>query len=186
MKTFKKIIALSSLLFITACGNEGDVNEEVESESQELTEEVEEVEPEEVDWKDATGDIDFSEEDLDEIPWEDIHLSKAQFDDFLNEMADNPFEVEEDGEMEVELEVLNIDFDGETIEYTITSVDEDDFMIEFSRVMYIFMLDGFTRQFYLQSDYSNGEDQPTIIFYDEENSIITENNDFIEMDMDEE
>ena len=46
------------------------------------------------------------------------------------------------------------------------------------------MLDGFTGQFYLQSDYSHGENHPTIIFYDEDGSVITENDDFIEMDID--
>lgn len=144
------------------------------------------MESEEVDWKDATGDIDFSEDDLDEIAWEDIHLSKAQFKDFLDEMAETPFEVDEDSEDEFELEVFDVNFDGEIIEYTITSVDEDDFMKEFSRVMYVYMLDGFTRQFYLQSDYSNGKNHPIVIFYDEDGSVITENDDFIEMDIDEE
>lgn len=46
--------------------------------------------------------------------------------------------------------------------------------------MYVLMLDGFTRQFYLNSDYSNGEQHLTITFYDEEGSVITENNNFIE------
>lgn len=186
MKIIKQLLVLSILLFLIACGNEGNNKEGIELNSKELTEKVEEIESEEVDWKDATGDIDFSEGGFEEIPWEDIHLSKAEFDDFLNEMTDSPFEVAEDDETEVELEVFNIDFDGEVIEYTITSVDEDDFMNEYSQAMYILMLDGFTRQLYLHSDYSNGEDQPTIIFYDEEGLVITENNDFIGVGVDEE
>ena len=76
------------------------------------------------------------------------------------------------------------DTNGE-IEFPISSIN-DNFMDEFYRGMYIFILDGFSRQFYLQSDYSNGEEQPVIIFYDEEGSVITENNDFIEIDLDEE
>lgn len=191
MRKLSKILAFSSLLFLTACGNEGDVNKDVGSDSENSIanieeQDAEEVKSEEVDWKDATGDIDFSGDNFDDIPWEDIHLSKAQFDDFLDEMEKSPIEVNEDDVSEVDLEVFNIDFDGKTIEYTVSSVDEDDFVTEFSRAMYIFMLDGFTRQYYLQSDYSNGEDQPNIIFYDEGGSIITENNDFIEMGIDEE
>lgn len=186
MKKLKQLLVVSSLLLLTACGNGGEADEEIKADSQESTEKIEEVESEEADWTDATGEIDFSEDDFDEIPWDDIHLSKAQFDDFLSEMADTPFEVDEDNETEIELEVFDIDFDGKTIEYTITSVDEDDFMVEFSRAIYIYMVDGFTRQFYLQSDYSNGEKHPTIIFYDENGSVITENDDFIEMDVDEE
>lgn len=186
MGRLKKILIFSSIFFLASCGNGDNDNGEIEVDSQEPTEQSENVESEEVDWKDATGDIDFSEDDLDEIAWEDIHLSKAQFKDFLDEMAETPFEVDEDSEDEFELEVFDVNFDGEIIEYTITSVDEDDFMKEFSRVMYVYMLDGFTRQFYLQSDYSNGENHPIVIFYDEDGSVITENDDFIEMDIDEE
>lgn len=111
----KRIISLlfvSSLLLGACADTENDLTiedvdvGETEVEPQEATEQTENVESGEVDWKDATGDIDFSEDDLDEIPWEDIHLSKAQFKDFLDEMAATPFEVDDDTEDDFELEVF--------------------------------------------------------------------------------
>jgi len=173
----------SLILLLIGCSREVENNSDENTSDSDRTEEIEEVEmEEEANWEDAVGDIDLAEDDFDEIEWDKIHLTKAQFDDFINEMRKNYIEVDEEDVNDIEIQVLNIEFDGKKIEYTITSSDEDNFINEFSQGMYILMLDGFTRQFYLHSDYSNGEQHPTIIFNDEDGSLITENNDFIEFE----
>src|SRR5699024_8700780 len=173
----------SLILLAMGCSREVENNKDTNISNTDSTEEIEEVEmEEEANWEDAVEDIDLAEEDFDEIEWDKIHLTKAQFDDFLNEMRNNQMEVDEEDENDIEIQVLGIEFDGKTIEYTVTSAYEDNFMTEFAQGMYILMLDGFTRQFYLHSDYSNGEQHPTIIFNDEDGSVITENNDFIEFE----
>lgn len=140
------------------------------------------MEEKEANWEEGSSDIDLTEDDYDEIDWNKVHLTKAQFKDFLNEMRDNPMEVDEEDELDVKIEVLDLDFNGEDIEFTVTSVEEDNFAEEFAQTMYIYMLDGFSRQFYLNSDYSDGNQHPTITFYGEEGTLITENDDFIEME----
>src|SRR5699024_21357 len=148
-----------------------------------IIEEIEKVEMvEEAGWEDAVGVIDLADEVFDEIEWDKIHLTKAKFDDFLSEMRNNHMEVDEEDEYDIEIKVLGIEFVVKKIEYNVTNAYEDNFMTEFAQGMYILMLDGFTRQFYLHSDYSNGEQHPTIIFNDEDGSVITENNDFIEFE----
>lgn len=183
IKKLKSIFVASLILLLMGCSREVENNSDVNTLDSDSAEEIEEVEMEEEEnWEDAVGDIDLAEEDFDEIEWDKVHLTKAQFDDFLNEMRKNYMEVDEEDENDIEIQVLGIEFDGKTIEYIITSADEDNFMTEFAQGMYILMLDGFTRQFYLHSDYSNGEQHPTIIFNDEDGSVITENNDFIEFE----
>lgn len=177
MKEITMFTMVSSLLLL-GCGVEEGVDEGEEP----TTAEVEEVEEEE-DWEDAVGDIDFDEEELEEIPWEEIHLTKGQFDDFLDELSKDTFELEdEEEEMDFELDVKDIEFDGQTIEFTLTAIDEEDMMAEISQAMFIFILDGYSRQFYQSSDYSDGETHPMIIFYDENGTVITENDDFIEFE----
>ena len=166
MKRLKQLLIVSSLLFLTACVVEND--NEAEIESSVPTEDIESDEK----WEDAVSDIDFSQNDLEEIQWEEIRLSKAQFDDFLKEMLENPLELHENYKASDELEILAIDFDGEIIEYTITTVDLDDKDLMASQSMYIYMLDSFTRHFYLQSDYSEEGEQPIIIFYDEDRGVL--------------
>ena len=163
MKKLKKILVISSLLLLTACAVDNDEADEK--------------------WEDAVGVIDFSQNDLEEISWAEIHLSKAQFDDFLEEMRDNYLKVHEEYDADAKLDVLNVHFEGKMIEYTITSLEEDHPMVEVAQMMFIYMLDGFTRNFYLQSDYSQGEEHPIIIFYDENGTVIEENDDFIEIEV---
>lgn len=66
-----KILVISSLLLLIACAT---ANEEVEADLSNPTETVEADEK----WEDAVGTIDFSQNDLEEISWEAIHLSKTQ------------------------------------------------------------------------------------------------------------
>ena len=58
MGRLKKILIFSSIFFLASCGIGDNDNGEIEVDSQEPTEQSENVESEEVDWKDATGDID--------------------------------------------------------------------------------------------------------------------------------
>lgn len=183
VKNLKSIFVTSLILLLMGCSREVENNNHTNTTNSDRAEKIEEVEMEEEErWEDAVGEIDLAEEGFDEIEWDKIHLTKAQFDDFLNEMRKNSMEVDEEDENDLEIQVLNIEFDGKTIEYTVTSAEEDNFMSEFAQGMYILMLDGFTRQFYLHSDYSNGEQHPTIIFNDEDGLVISENNDFIEIE----
>lgn len=45
-------------------------------------------------------------------------------------MCDNSLQVHEKYDVDSELDVLNVNFEGKMIEYTITSLDEDDPMAE--------------------------------------------------------
>lgn len=197
MKKLKHIVLASSIFLLFGCSNVAEKDKDTNTQEAEKIEEFDKVETEkaeeteetketkgtkEENWEEAIGDITLTEDEFEDIDWDNIHLTKAQFDDFLNEMRQNQMEIDEEGEMDVEIKILGIEFNGDVIEYTITSTDETDFANEFARAMYILMLDGFTRQFYLNSDYSNGEQHPTIIFYDEAGSVITENNNFIEFE----
>ena len=186
MKKLKRIVLASSIFLLFGCSSEVEKDKNTNTQDADKVEEIDKLETEETEeieetgWEEAIGDISLTEDEFEDIDWDNIHLTKAQFDDFLNEMRKNQMEVDEEGEMAVEIKILGIEFNGDVIEYTITSTNETDFTNEFARAMYVLMLDGFTRQFYLNSDYSNGEQHPTIIFYDEEGSVITENNNFIE------
>ncbi len=186
MKKITLLSILSSILLFGCAPNEEATEEKkIDDEVEETTPETEEIEEEES-WEDAIEDVDFETENIEEIPWDEIDLTKSQFDDFLTEMEGNSFQSEDEGdEEEFEIDIESVDFDGKIIEFTIIDDGGDDLIAEFTRTMYIFTMDAFTRQFYLASDYSDGDTHPTIIFYDEIGEIITENDDFIEFDEEE-
>lgn len=117
MEKIKKLLLVSLLLLLTACAVD-KYDAKVDS-----VDPFKNVEAD-VKWEDAVGTIDFSLNDLEEILREEIYLSKAQFDDFLEEIRDNSLKVHEEYDADDELEVLVVHFEGKTIEYTITSLDE--------------------------------------------------------------
>lgn len=184
---YKNILTVSILLLLAGCGKE-EVNHPDEPAPNNYTQ-VEEIEEnqEEESFEEATENIDL-EDGLEDINWEDVHLTKAQFDEFLNEMLNNSFEAdnlkeeESDDFEDFELEIKDIRFDEKTIEYTLSSIDEDNLGALFSQMMFVTIIDGYTRQFYLHSDYSIDNQQPTIIFVEEDGRFITENDDFIQFE----
>src|SRR5690625_7613649 len=96
--------------------------------------------------------------------------------------ADNLKEEESDEFEDFELEIKDIRFDEKTIEYTLSSIDEDNVGALFSQMMFVAIIDGYTRQFYLHSDYSIDNQQPKIIFVVEDGRFITDNDDFIQFE----
>lgn len=180
MKKIRFLTILSSAVLF-ACGVEEDATEEkpIDEELEQTIPETEEIEEESL--EEAVANIDFDTGDIEEIPWDEIELSKGQFDDFLMELPDDTFDFEGADE-KIEFEIQSLDFDGELIEFTLIDNGMEDVMAEFVRSFYIFMVDSYSRQFYLSSDYSDGDTQPKIIFYDKMGEIITENDEFIEIE----
>lgn len=135
---------------------------------------------------------DFEFEDLDEqtqaeldqdwenIDWENIRLTRAQFDAVLYDVQDNlNVETGEDGEETVYID--NIDFDGETIEITLINNQQSE-IADFATGMYAWVIDSFYRQLYLSSEYSNWEVQPRIIITDQNGDVVTDATEFITFD----
>ncbi|GAB2486205.1 hypothetical protein GCM10008929_08740 [Alkalibacterium psychrotolerans] len=136
---------------------------------------------------DDTEDFEFEEldeqtqaeldQDWENIDWENIRLTRAQFDAVLYEVQDNlNVQTGEDGEQDVYIE--NIDFDGETIEITLINNQLSE-IADFATGMYAWVIDSFYRQLYLSSEYSNWEVQPRIIIIDQNGEVITDQMEFI-------
>ncbi|SLC87749.1 Uncharacterised protein [Mycobacteroides abscessus subsp. abscessus] len=71
--------------------------------------------------------------------------------------------------------------DDNTIEIVINNTDASE-MSELTNGFFAIMMDTFSRQLYLNSDYSDGTNQPTIIIKDNAGTVISEETDFIEME----
>lgn len=182
----RSLLLLVFLISLSACS--GDIPSETISPS--ATVETIADEETEVDrtlkWKTGIAEIELKTDDLESIVWEDLYLTKAQFDDFLNELLDHPFNLNElDPELDLEIEIKKIDFNGEEIDFTLEDFEEEDFIGEFGQGLSIYMIDSFSRQYFLHSDYRVEEKQPTIRFYDEKGNLLSENNQFIDLTIDE-
>lgn len=189
--SLKKLISLglASTLLI-ACGN-GEEEETTESETEQVTEDTEETteeaesspeepetsEDEEETWEEAMDDVDFDLENEEEIPWEDIHLTESQFDGFLDDFLTD---MEEDPEDTISVE--DYEFDEDTIHILISNEEEEPELADFSNSFFALVTDSFVRQFYLHSDYSDGDTHPLIIIEDVENGVVSELDDFAEME----
>lgn len=164
-------------------------DEETDSEMDTVEEPEENSDTDDDDSNEADETEDFEFEDLDEqtqaeldqdwenIDWENVRLTRAQFDAVLYEIQDNLNVQAGEGE-EQTVYIDNIDFDGETIEITLVNTDTSEFA-GFATGMYAWVIDSFYRQLYLSSDYSNWEVQPRIIITDQDGDVITDETEFI-------
>lgn len=172
MKTKLYLLLFSSVLLLFGC-NEANT----ESKKNLADEKVEETitDTSKLEWEEV---LELAEVDLSDYveyyPWENIHFTEEQFREYMNDLIE--FSVEFDDVL-VNFEVL--DFDGETIEISATGKSDVTFDSDYHFNQYITFLDKDLRYFYLASDYSNGEIHPRIIFYDNNDEVITDNSDFI-------
>lgn len=167
-----------------------DDSEDNGSEDSDLASDERQETDSEVDETEETDDLEF--EDLDEqtqseldqdwenIDWENVRLTRSQFDAVLYDVQDNVnLQASEDDEPTIT--ISGIDFDGETIEITLINTDQSEFA-DIATGMFAWVMDSFYRQLYLSSDYSNWEVQPRIIIMDENGEIISDESEFITFD----
>lgn len=184
----KKIIALGLVsLLLVACGDDNEPNTSEADLDNSTTTETEQQDPQDEDviddeevaeeesFEEALEGIEADLDNPDEIPWDQIQLTQAQFDDFLNQFAE---ESDEDGEMLI----TNIDFDGSTIHIYLENEETDTDAAQFANSFFALVTDSFVRQFYLHSDYSNGETHPLIIIEDVNHGVVSELDDFVEFE----
>lgn len=152
-----------------------ETDDETDTDFEEDTEadETEELEYDDLD-EETQAELD---QDWENIDWENVRLTRSQFDAVLYEVQDNLNVQTGEGD-EQTVYIDNIDFDGETIEITLVNTDTSEFA-GFATGMYAWVIDSFYRQLYLSSDYSNWEVQPRIIIMDEEGEVITDETEFI-------
>lgn len=181
------IVGLASTLLM-ACGNDAEESSEPETEENDgefddlddedsLIERPEESEEDLESWEEIMGDADIDLESDEEIPWEDIHLSEEQFDEFLESLLTD---LESDSEWSISVE--GYEFDEESIHIMIANNEEEEVAAEFSNTFFAIVTDTFVRQFYLNSDYYDGESQPLITIEDVNHGVVSELDDFVEMD----
>ncbi|AGY82855.1 hypothetical protein [Carnobacterium inhibens] len=111
-----------------------------------------------------------------EIDWEKINLNKRQFKEYIESLD------EQEETSEETLTIVSSSMpDDTTIEIIINNPDTSE-MRELTNGFFTIMMDSFSRQLYLSSDYSDGSTQPTILIKDDTGNIISEETDFIEME----
>jgi len=115
-----------------------------------------------------------------EVDWEKIHFNKRQFKEYIDSLDEQETTSSETGEESLTV-VSSSMVDDNTIEIIINNTDTSE-MSELTNGFFALMMDSFSRQLYLNSDYSDGSTQPKIIIKDEANNIISEAIDFIEME----
>lgn len=115
-----------------------------------------------------------------EVDWEKIHFNKRQFKEYIDSLDEQETNSSETGEGSLTV-VSSSMVDDDTIEIIINNTDTSE-MSELTNGFFALMMDTFSRQLYLNSDYSDGSTQPKIIIKDEANNIISEATDFIEME----
>lgn len=112
-----------------------------------------------------------------EVDWKKINLNKRQFKEYVEAMEEQEDQDGEDSPIIISSSMK----DERTVEMIISHSDKSE-MSELTNGFFTIIMDSFTRQLYLNSDFSDGTTQPTIIIKDEEGTIISEATDFIEME----
>ncbi|MCC5894410.1 MAG: hypothetical protein JJU16_03040 [Alkalibacterium sp.] len=167
-------------------GNYGETDTE-ENENGEVSTGVAETDEVETIEADQDGDSELDDEtmaeldqDLEEINWDEVHLTRRQFDTLLYELQDDlTADAEVDEETEIYIE--SVDFTDDIITITIINEDESEFS-DFTTGFFAVFIDSFYRQLYLNSDYSDGTTHPHIIIQESDGDIITDQEDFIEFE----
>ncbi|GEK89422.1 hypothetical protein SAMN04488100_12530 [Alkalibacterium putridalgicola] len=123
------------------------------------------------------------DQDFEEINWDDVHLTRSEFDASLTELQ-RSFNEDYEEEEDMDVRINNVDFSGDTIEITLTNDDSE--YADMTNNFLAAFLDSFYRQLYLQSDYSDGNTHPRIIIQTSDGEVITDQTDFMEYDIQEE
>ncbi|SFC33369.1 hypothetical protein SAMN04488102_10533 [Alkalibacterium subtropicum] len=168
----------------TNAGNTGDDTETEDDMSDEETDGDSESAEDEARTDQAVDLSIIMDQDFEEMNWDDVHLTRREFDASLSELQRSFNEsYEEDEEMDVTIN--NVDFSGDTIEITLTNHDDSEYADMTDRFLAAF-LDSFYRQLYLHSDYSDGDTHPRIIIQTSDGEVITDETDFTEYNIQEE
>lgn len=115
------------------------------------------------------------------IDWEKINLNKRQFKEYIDSLDEQETENSEES-----ISIISSSMpDNNKIEIIIKNPDTSG-MRELTNGFFSIMIDSFSRQLYLNSDYSDGSTHPTILIKDDTENIISEETDFIEMEETEE
>ncbi|WP_034552450.1 hypothetical protein [Carnobacterium funditum] len=180
MNVFKmSALTIACIFILGACGTEETSNndsypEVVESES---------ITPKE----DGLDKLDQSTTDefakigsVEEIDWEKINLNKRQFKEYIESLDEREVGNNVDSEDSPKI-VSSLMTDDNTIELVISNSDKSE-MSEITNGFFTLIMDSFSRQLYLNSDFYDGTTHPTIIIKDDEDHIISDATDFIKME----
>lgn len=181
MKKAKLLAALGICgLILGACGavEENSKNDTIATKASESEAVVEEPGLDELD--PAISD-ELSKMGTDEeIDWEKINFNKRQFKEYIDSLDEQEAESSKTGESTLTV-VSSSMVDDKTIEIVINNTDTSE-MSEITNGFFALMMDSFSRQLYLNSDFSDGSIQPKIIIKDDAGNVISEETDFIEME----
>lgn len=178
MNKVKTLVLLSlCVIFLGACGTEEtSTNDPTAKKGKSET-----IIPKEVglDKLDKSTTDEFAKFDSDEeVDWEKINLNKRQFKEYVAAMEEQENQDSGDNE-DSPIIISSLMKDDRTIEMIISNSDKSE-MSELTNGFFTIIMDTFTRQLYLNSDFSDGTTQPTILIKDDEGTIISEATDFIE------
>ncbi|MEW9502631.1 hypothetical protein [Jeotgalibacillus marinus] len=173
MKKITSLLVLALLLVLSACG--ADESKEADDQNDQGTSETNQSSNNEDD-NESEEDLDLDELDMDNLTeedWENLHLSKKQFDQLLDYFTEPDGEdgevvfntVEMTNDKEIVMTVNNSD--GESLENSITV-----------------LMGEIVRQFYNRSDYYKNE-EPTIKIVDLSGFVISETDEPIDFDFEE-
>ncbi|MFL2100053.1 hypothetical protein [Mycobacteroides abscessus] len=180
MKKAKLLAALGICgLILGACGAEDD--SKYDTSTTEVSESEAVVKEPGLDELDPAVSEELSKMGTDEeIDWEKINFNKRQYKEYIESLDEQETDSSETGESTLTV-VSSSMVDDNTIEIVINNTDASE-MSELTNGFFAIMMDTFSRQLYLNSDYSDGTNQPTIIIKDNAGTVISEETDFIEME----
>ena len=178
MNKIKLLAVLGTCGFILgACSGEDTGNDDSDA--------AEVVESESVAEEPGLDDLDQSVTDEiakigsdEEVNWEKINLNKHQFKEYIESLDEQEAESSEESEDSLTVTSSSMT-DDSTIEIVINNPDTSE-VSELTNGFFALMMDSFSRQLYVHSDFSDGTAQPTIIIKDDAGNMISEATDFID------
>lgn len=180
MKRAKLLAALGICgLILGACSTED--NSKNDTSATEISENKASVEEPGLDELDLAVTEELSKMGTDEeVDWEKINFNKRQFKEYIDSLDEQETNSSENGENTLTV-VSSSMVDEDTIEIVINNTDTSE-MSELTNGFFALMMDSFSRQLYLNSDYFNGSTQPKIIIKDDAGNVISEATNFIEVE----
>lgn len=181
LKWRKLMVAGLASMVLAACGKSAessaqasnDQNKETSSSIETVTEEAG------IENLDAATEAELGKENIEDIDWEKVQLTKRQFREYIESLPDT---YTDSADEEETLSVVSANMiNDKTIEIVINNTDTSGFA-ELSNTFFAWILDSLNRQLYLHSDYSDGESHPTILIKDVKGTVISESDKFLETD----
>ncbi|UJF16395.1 hypothetical protein LZ578_04560 [Jeotgalibaca sp. MA1X17-3] len=168
------IMSLTGII-LGACSGENATDS-----SDHVLDEPEQTSEASLDGLDAATKAELEKENPEDINWENVHLTKGQFKEYIERFHTSLNDSSTDEENTLIVHSIKMLTDTE-IEIIIENTDQSEFA-EFTNSFFGWTMDTIIRQMYIRSDFFDGVNQVTIRTQDQQGEIVSESNDFIELD----